>query len=267
MATKRVEYLSLESKINIAEQVINEAYMRFSKFAIVFSGGKDSTVMLDLVKRYTEKNGLPMPPALFIDHGMHFSETWDFLQIATKFWGIHIIIAKNEDALSKVLDDSISVEKLNNDNKNELRLLNYSNEVVPYSLHTEVANHLLKTVAMNRAIEENRFEALFVGVRWDENDARSVEVFLSPREKPFHYRLHPILTFTEKDIWDYIIQNDLPKHPLYERGFRSIDGKEDSVPLSKIPAWEQDLNSTSERAGRSQDKEGMMERLRKLGYM
>ena len=267
MTTKRVEYLSLESKINIAEQVINEAYTRFSKFAIVFSGGKDSTVMLDLIKRYAVKNNLPMPPALFIDHGMHFSETWDFLQIATNFWKINIIIAKNEDALSNVSNDSILVKRLSVDNKNELRLLNYSNEVVPYSLHTEVANHLLKTVAMNRAIEENRFDALFVGVRWDENDARSTEVFLSPREKPFHYRLHPILTFTERDIWDYIIRNDLPKHPLYEKGFRSIDGKEDSIPLLKIPAWEQDLISTSERAGRSQDKEGMMERLRKLGYM
>ena len=267
MPAKRVEHLSLKSKINIAEQVVSEAYTRFSRFAIVFSGGKDSTVMLDLIKRYTVKNNLPMPPALFIDHGMHFLETWDFLEIAKKFWKINIIIAKNEDVLSNVSNDSILVEKLNDDNKNELRLLNYFNEVVPYSLHTEVANHLLKTVAMNRAIEENRFEALFMGVRWDENDAGSTEVFLSPCEKPFHYRLHPILTLTERDIWDYIIQNDLPKHPLYEKGFRSINGKEDSVPLSKIPAWEQVLSSTSKRAGRPQDKEGMMETLRKLGYM
>ena len=267
MTIKRLEYLSLSSKINIAEQIVNEAYNRFSKFVIVFSGGKDSTVMLDLISKYTIKNNLPMPPALFIDHGVHFSETWEFLEIAKKFWKINIIIAKNEDALSHVEGNKIPVEKLDADNKNELKTLNYSGEIIPYSLHTEVTNHLLKTVAMNKAIEENRFDALFVGVRWDENEARSSEVFLSPREKPFHYRLHPILTFTEGDIWDYIIQNNLPRHPLYERGFRSIDGKEDSEPLSNVPAWQQDLKSTSERAGRSQDKEGMMERLRKLGYM
>jgi phosphoadenosine phosphosulfate reductase len=267
MPEKRIEYLSMKSKVKIAEEVVNEAYERFHRFAIVFSGGKDSTVMLDLVSKYASKNNVPMPPVLFIDHGLHFSETWDFLNLASNFWKINIMVAKNENVLSNVINGNIEVDKLNSDNKKELRVLNYSNDTIPYSLHTEVANHLLKTVAMNSAIEENRFEALFVGVRWDENEARSSEVFLSSRDKPFHYRLHPILTFTERDIWDYIIQNKLPKHPLYERGFRSIDGKEDSTPLSNLPAWEQDLSSTSERAGRSQDKEGMMDRLRKLGYM
>ena len=267
MVTKRIEYLSLKSKIAIATEVVKEAYDRFLRPAIVFSGGKDSTVVLDLVKRYSVSNNVPVLPTLFIDHGMHFDETWKFLELAKEVWGIKVIVAKNENALSWVSDGVIPVDSLNQRNRNELERLNYKSNSVPYSLHTEVANHLLKTVPMKEAVEKYRFDALLLGVRWDENEARSTEVFISPRDNPFHYRIHPILTFTEMDIWDYIIQNNLPKHPLYSKGFRSIDGKEDSVPVSNIPAWEQDLGSTSERAGRSQDKEGMMERLRKLGYM
>lgn len=62
-------------------------------------------------------------------------------------------------------------------------------------------------------------------------------------------------------------RRDLPRHPLYEKGFRSIDGKFDSHSVSDLPAWEQDLENTFERAGRAQDKEQIMEKLRELGYM
>ena len=109
--------------------------------------------------------------------------------------------------------------------------------------------------------------AVLVGVRRDENKARSIESFVSRRENPEHYRIHPVLTFSEKDIWDYTFSNKVPYHPLYSNGYRSIDGKNDSKKTSDLPAWEQDLEKTAERAGRAQDKENMMERLRKLGYM
>ena len=64
-----------------------------------------------------------------------------------------------------------------------------------------------------------------------------------------------------------MFQNKLPIHPLYYQGYRSIDGKYDSKKIDDKPAWEQDLEKTEERAGRAQDKEQMMERLRKFGYM
>ena len=96
--------------------------------------------MLDLVSKYASKNDVPMPPALFIDHGLHFSETWDFLKLASNFWKINIIVAKNENVLSNVINGNIDVDKLNSDNKRELKVLNYTNNTIPYSLHTEVAN-------------------------------------------------------------------------------------------------------------------------------
>ena len=264
---KRTEKLSLETKVKIADNIIDEGFKHFSRPVVVYSGGKDSTLVLYLVKEYCDKNGFKIPPCLFIDHGMHFNETFDFLEKIKKTLQLNIIVTSNDDAISKAKNGKIETSKLNAENKYELQRVGYSADTLPYSLHTEAGNHILKTVPMNDAIKKNRFDVLMVGVRWDENEARSGETFLSHRDNPFHYRLHPILLFTEKDVWDYTLKNDLPKHPLYSKGFRSIDGKEDSIPTSDLPAWKQDFNTTLERAGRSQDKEGIMERLRKLGYM
>jgi len=116
-------------------------------------------------------------------------------------------------------------------------------------------------------IGEGGYDGVFIGIRWDENPARAGEVFFSRREKPLHIRVHPILQFTERDVWDYTLGNKLPINPLYYRGYRSIDDKFETKPTGDKPAWEQDLENTPERVGRAQDKEGIMELLRRYGYM
>ncbi|MDG6928038.1 MAG: phosphoadenosine phosphosulfate reductase family protein [Nitrososphaerota archaeon] len=208
-----------------------------------------------------------MPPALFIDHGQHYDETYRMIEEISKQWNFRVISAKNEDAISKARDGKVYVKELSEENKREARRIGFTGEYFEYSLETDVGNHIFKTVAMNDTIRKYRIDALFTGIRWDENPARSREVFISPREEPAHVRVHPILPFTERNIWDYTFKNNLPIHPLYKEGYRSIDGKYDSKKVGDKPAWEQDLEHTRERAGRSQDKEGMMERLREFGYM
>ena len=84
---------------------------------------------------------------------------------------------------------------------------------------------------------------------------------------PAHIRYRPILHFTERDIWDTTLYFDIPYCPLYEEGYRSLGAKTTSLKSNDIAAWEQDLETTEERAGRRQDKEKTMERLRMLGYM
>jgi len=85
---------------------------------------------------------------------------------------------------------------------------------------------------------------------------------------PEHTRVQPILHFTERDIWNNIKLHNIPYCPLYEIGYRSLGARTTSNPGAVgVPAWEQDLEHTPERAGRRQDKEKSMDRLRKLGYM
>jgi len=267
--------LSLDAKIAIAKIVINDALNRFKRPFVVWSAGKDSMVVLHLVKTVVEERKMDMLPSLFIDHGQHYDETIEMLNKISNEWNFKVIYARNEDAISKVKNNKIYLKDLSKENQEEAIKIAQPGEILKdengeyfeYSLETSVGNHILKTIAMNDAIKKYRIDALFTGIRWDENPARSWEVFISPRENPPHVRVHPILPFTERNIWEYTFKNNLPIHPLYKQGYRSIDGKYDSKKTSDKPAWEQDLEHTKERAGRSQDKEGMMEKLRRFGYM
>ena len=267
--------LSLNAKIAIAKVVTIDALDRFKRPFVVWSAGKDSMVVLHIVKTVIEERKLEMLPALFIDHGQHYDETIEMLNKISQDWKFRVIYARNENALSVVKGNKIYLKDLNKENQEEAKkvaqpgeiLKDENGEYFEYSLETAVGNHILKTIAMNDAIKKYRIDALFTGIRWDENPARSWEVFISLRKDPPHVRVHPILPFTERNVWEYTFKNNLPIHPLYYQGYRSIDGKYDSKKTGDKPAWEHDLEHTKERAGRSQDKEGMMEKLRRFGYM
>ena len=131
--------------------------------------------------------------------------------------------------------------------------------------------NLMKTAALNQFLEERGIGAFFEGIRWDEQEARSKETYFSPREgtptSPAHDRISPILHFTERDVWAAIHTYDIPYCGLYEQGYRSLGARVTTTPADTVPAWEQDLENTPERGGRRQDKEGLMKRLRELGYM
>ncbi|MGC8689808.1 MAG: phosphoadenosine phosphosulfate reductase family protein, partial [Thermoplasmata archaeon] len=61
-------------------------------------------VVLHLVKTVVEENGMNMPPALFIDHGQHYDETYKMLDRISTDWKFMVVYAKNNDAISKVRD-------------------------------------------------------------------------------------------------------------------------------------------------------------------
>lgn len=263
------EALSLEAKLRISAVVVDEALTRFQRPVVMWTGGKDSMLALSFVRTACEERGMQLPPLLFIDHGMHFDETWKLSEGVLHLWNVERIIAKNEDVLRHASEPgcTIRIRDLSEANREEVRRTGYQETTFPYALGNLAANHLLKTVPMNDAIRQHRFDAVVTGIRWDEDEARSRERFVSPRLDPPHARLHPILHFSEREVWMETLRRGLPVHPLYEKGFRSIDGKHDSHTVGDAPAWEQDLEGSEERSGRAQDKERIMERLRELGYM
>jgi len=129
----------------------------------------------------------------------------------------------------------------------------------------------MKTVVFNTYLEDEGVKAVFQGLRWDEQAARRKDEYVEdvPASElvPAHTRYRPILHFTERDVWDATLHFGIPYCPLYEKGYRSLGAKTTSTKSTDVPAWQQDLENTVERAGRRQDKEAAMDRLRMLGYM
>lgn len=268
-----MKYLDeLESK---SIYIIREAYYRFkNKLSALVSWGKDSTLMLYLVKKaFFGKVPIPI---LHIDTGYKLKEIYEFRNKLTNKWHLNLIIAKNK--------------KASNMNPNKGRF---------------ACCTALKTEALKQAILKYRFKALLVGIRRDEHAIRAKERYFSPRYKGkwnylnqppelweqfnvinktnTHIRIHPILHWREIDVWRYIKRENIPIVNLYfarkyngkMMRFRSIGCKPCVVPIQSnaktIDDILKELESTcsSEREGRIQDKERtyMMSKLRALGYM
>jgi phosphoadenosine phosphosulfate reductase len=237
--------------------------------AVAWTGGKDSTTMVWLFREACKELGVPMPKCMFIDEGYVFEEIWDIFNQLKKEWDLNVVIAKNTDVSDKAknVGDMVKVSSLNERNRQEIAKLQYEGEEFPFEPESYVGNHLMKTVAMNTFLEEHRIQALSTAIRWDEQEARIEETYFSPRENPTHTRIQPILHFKERDIWNFIFKYKIPFCALYKEGYRSLGAKGSTVKTSDIPAWEQDLENTTERAGRGQGKEEIMGKLRDLGYM
>jgi len=253
------DYPSLQHKIEKAIEVTRQGLAQYDTPAVMWTGGKDSTLTLYFINQVAEEYGYEKPTAVFIDHFQHFDSITDFVEHWADEWGIDLVYAD-----------------------------------------TYVGNHLLKTVALNNALEAHDIDGVISGVRWDEQEARADETFFSPRHDPDlfppHDRIQPILQFAEADVWEafwnYVVpdtveafpdegyvpqadddlpegvsQEDIPISPKYFAGFRSLGSEVSTDKTTEEPAWLQDLEGTTERAGRAQDKEDLMERLRDLGYM
>lgn len=255
--------------------VIREAYYRFRNVAMLWSVGKDSTTLLWLIRK-AFFGKIPFP-VIHIDTGYKFPEMYQFRDRLSREWGFPLLVGKNERKIE---------ERMGPDKGMKLDCC------------TE-----LKTNALKLVIQKYGFKAIFLGIRRDEHGIRGKERYFSPRDDQFqwnyenqpaeiwdqyksflddeeeHYRVHPILHFTELDIWRYVKRENLPIIGLYfsreGRRFRSIGCVPCCSPVES-PASNIDeiieeirISKHSERAGRAQDKEDIytMQKLRALGYM
>ena len=266
-----LQNLSLADKIEKSKEIIREALIKFpdNELCLAWTGGKDSTTMLWLYREVCNNSCLQIPRTMFIDEGHVFEEIIELVNKVKDKWGVEVSIIKNRDVSDKAkfVGDTIRVDDLNERNRKEIERIGFNEDTFLFEPESFVGNHLMKTVLMNVFLEENGIKALSTAIRWDEQESRTEEDFFSHRINPDHIRVHPILHFKERDIWDTILNNDIPFCHLYYKGYRSLGAKGSTSKFSDIPAWEQDFDNTTERSGRGQDKEAIMEQLRSLGYM
>jgi len=265
--------------IEKAKGVIREAFgqARPEEIAVTWTGGKDSdsTTDLWLVRQVCLEENYHLPHIITIDEGDAFPEITDFLIRISQKWHIDLKWLCNFDVLAACLShlgNTVQVKRLNERNQAELKRIDFTEDSFVFEAESYAGNHLMKTVVLNQFIENNNIKMVFTAIRRDEQSARKKDDYFTQKPggylMPEHTRVTPILDFTERDIWNNIQLHRLPYCSLYEIGYRSLGARSTSnVAEAGIPAWKQDLENTVERAGRRQDKEKAMERLRNLGYM
>jgi len=220
----------LKDKVAKSIQVIRQAYKQYqSNIAVAWTGGKDSTVMLHLIR--TAFQGKIPFPVVFNDSTMEFEEIYKFINRISRLYNLNLQI----------------VQHLPQDLATFYSLKTYETK--------EEFSRQMKINAINYAFKKHKYKGFMVGVRWDEHVARSKEQYF--RQFDRQIRVHPILHFREEDIWEYIKEYNVPYICLYDQGYRS---------LGEAPFTRPATSSGSERSGRSQAKEEAMANLRKYGY-
>jgi len=253
--------------------IIREAYEQFKKIGMLWSIGKDSTALLWLCRK-AFYGKLPFP-VIHIDTSFKYPKMYEFRDKYAKEWNLNLIVGKNEEAIKA--------------------------EMCPEKGALQCCTEL-KTNALKQTIAKHGFKALLLGIRRDEHGIRAKERYFSPRDREFkwdyknqppelwdqykskaegetHLRVHPMLHWTELDIWRYVQREKIPITDMYfakdGMRFRSLGCipccHKVSSNAKNIDEVVEELRTTktAERAGRSQDKEQayMMQKLRSLGYM
>lgn len=253
--------------------ILREAYKKLGKLGMLWSIGKDSTVLLWLAKKAFF--GYCPFPFIHVDTTFKIPEMITYRDKVANEMNLDLIVHTNQEALKA----GICPQK-----------------------GRIVCCKALKTEGLQQVVSKYGFEGLIVGVRRDEEGSRSKERVFSERNKDYswdyanqppelwdqfktdfpkgnHIRIHPLLAWSELDIWMYIKRENIPIIDLYfakdgER-YRSLGcapctGKVKSN-ASNLDEIIEELRhtNTSERSGRAQDKEDSyaMQKLRKDGYM
>lgn len=191
--------------------VLREVAAQFENPVLLFSGGKDSIVMTLLAMKAFYPASIPFP-LLHVDTGHNFPETIAYRDAMVKRIGAKLIVASVQDSI----DQGRAVEE---------RGFNAS-------------RNALQTVTLLDAIEANRFDCAMGGGRRDEEKARAKERFFSHRDEfgqwdpknqrpelwnlfngrkhlGEHFRVFPISNWTEMDVWQYILMENIPMPSIY----------------------------------------------------
>lgn len=211
--------------------VIREVYAQFDNPAILFSGGKDSIVLTHLAKKAFFPAKIPFP-LVHIDTGHNFPEAIEFRDNLVKELGANLVVG----SVQKSIDQGRVREETG----------------------ANASRNALQTTTLLDTIEEHNFDAAMGGARRDEEKARAKERFFSHRDdfgqwdpknqRPElwnifngmkrmgeHFRVFPISNWTEMDVWQYILMENIDIPELYFAKERKVIWRNNSwLPVSEF---------------------------------
>ena len=198
--------------------LIREVAAEFERPVLLFSGGKDSVVMLHVAKKAFWPARLPFP-VMHVDTGHNFQEVIDFRDSTVERLGVNLVVASVQESIDhgRVVEDT----------------------------GPRASRNRLQTTTLLDAIEGHGFDAVMGGARRDEEKARAKERFFSFRDefgqwdpknqrpelwniyngrhrKGEHIRVFPLSNWTELDIWQYIADEQIELPPIYYSHRRQV---------------------------------------------
>jgi len=198
--------------------IIREVAAEFERPVLLFSGGKDSVVMLHLAIRAFAPARVPFP-IMHVDTGHNFPELIEFRDRTVEQFGVELVVASVQDSIDagRVVEDT----------------------------GPRASRNPLQTVTLLDAIAEHRFDAVFGGARRDEERARAKERVFSHRDefgqwdpknqrpelwglynsrhkRGEHLRIFPLSNWTELDIWRFVRERRIELPDLYFAHHRDV---------------------------------------------
>ncbi len=225
MLSKAADFVSITYEISHlrtleaeAVHIVREVAASFERPVLLYSGGKDSVVMLHVATKAFWPAPLPFP-IMHVDTGHNLPEVIEFRDRSVDRLGVRLVVAN--------VQEDIDAGRV-------------AEETGP-----RASRNRLQTVTLLRAILENRFDAVFGGARRDEEKARAKERVFSFRDefgqwdpksqrpelwslyngehrKGEHIRVFPLSNWTELDIWQYISEEDIELPSLYYAHRREV---------------------------------------------
>lgn len=280
--------------------ILREAYSEFKNLCMLWSIGKDSTVLLWLARKAFFGH-VPFP-LVHIDTSYKIPEMIEYRDKLAIEYNLDMVYGQNKKILGKG-------KTFPNGKCSRIECCRQlKTEALKYTLSGEWPRFRMNHNTGKYEIDKNTepYTGVIVGARADEEGSRSKERYFSPRDKNndwdvgdqppefwnqyktdfahgTHVRIHPLLDWTEVDIWEYIGREKIPTVSLYyNQGdgirYRSLGCEPCTNPIqsnaSNVDEIVEELKSgklknIAERSGREQDKEdgGGLEELRKDGYM
>lgn len=290
----------LQKLENKSIHILREAYSGYKNLCMLWSIGKDSTVLLWLARKAFFGH-VPIP-LVHIDTNYKIPEMIEHRDRLAVEWELDMIYGQNKKALK-------AKQTFPDGNIGRLQCCKIlKSKALKHTLNGEWPRYRMNHNTGQYEIDSNQepYTGVIVGIRADEEGTRSKERYFSPRDRNndwdigdqppefwdqyktdyapgTHVRIHPLLDWTELDIWEYIEREDIPMVLLYfDQGdgkrYRSLGcapctGTVDSTAKNAAEVIEElktgKFVNIAERLGRAQDKEdgGGLEELRKDGYM